>query len=213
MVKYKILIYKVLHSVTPWSDMFGIIKSLFFPKNVFVNYDIKVANAGNIRANGIFLAGIGSNKIGLDTTAKGCIRLGEASLLEVGTNVRMAKDVRCYINGHLTIGDDTYIQPNANLVVNSRVAIGSNCAISWNFNLMDDDLHSIIIDGEKQASLKNITIGNHVWVGSNVTILKGASIGNNSVVAAGSVVNGIFPDHVLIGGIPAKIIKNNVNWD
>ena len=46
-----------------------------------------------------------------------------------------------------------------------------------------------------------------VWVGSKVTFLDGSEVGNNSVVAAGAVVNGKFPPNVVIGGVPAKVIK------
>lgn len=55
---------------------------------------------------------------------------------------------------------------------------------------------------------KTIKVGNNVWIGLNVTILKGTVIGNNCVIAAGSVVKGEFPDNVLIQGNPAVIVSN-----
>ena len=54
---------------------------------------------------------------------------------------------------------------------------------------------------------KPITIGNNCWIGAKVTILDGTKIGNGCIVAAGAVVKGIFPDNVIIGGVPAKILK------
>lgn len=50
-------------------------------------------------------------------------------------------------------------------------------------------------------------IGNNCWIGAKTTILDGTIIGNHCVVAAGAVVKGIFPDNVIIGGVPARIIK------
>ena len=54
---------------------------------------------------------------------------------------------------------------------------------------------------------KPVTIGNDVWIGGNVTILPGVKIGNNVVVAAGAVVTKDVPDNVVVGGVPARIIK------
>jgi acetyltransferase-like isoleucine patch superfamily enzyme len=61
---------------------------------------------------------------------------------------------------------------------------------------------------EQGVSSKGIKLGNDIWVGAKVTFLDGTIIGNHCVVAAGAVVNGQFPDHCVIGGVPAKIIKN-----
>ena len=60
---------------------------------------------------------------------------------------------------------------------------------------------------EQGVTSKGIKIGNNVWIGAKATFLDGAIIGNNCVVAAGAVVNGIFPNNVIIGGVPAKILK------
>ncbi len=58
-----------------------------------------------------------------------------------------------------------------------------------------------------------INIGNHVWVGTDVFILKDVSIADNTVVGAGSIVTKAFTDkNVILAGTPAKIIKTNVNW-
>lgn len=60
---------------------------------------------------------------------------------------------------------------------------------------------------------KPISIGDHVWIGLNATILKGVTIGEGSVIAAGSVVVKDVPAHTLVGGIPAKVLKENIEWE
>lgn len=62
------------------------------------------------------------------------------------------------------------------------------------------------------ANAKPITIRNHVWLGENVMILKGVTIGEGAIVAASSLVLKDVPPHTLVAGSPAKVIKDNVSW-
>ena len=66
----------------------------------------------------------------------------------------------------------------------------------------------ICIIKNQGESRKGVEIGNNCWIGANSTILDGVKIGDNTVIAAGSVVTKSFPKGVVIGGLPAKIIKN-----
>lgn len=66
--------------------------------------------------------------------------------------------------------------------------------------------------GGKEKSAP-IHIGNHVWIGARATILKGVTIGDGAVVAAGAVVNKDVPPNTLVGGVPARIIKENISWE
>lgn len=97
----------------------------------------------------------------------------------------------------------------------TSIVIGGDCMFSANITLRAGDSHSVV-DAESGVRLnpsKDIIIGNHVWIGNSVIITKGTIIGDNSVVATGAVVTGKkFPENVAIGGNPAKIIKENVNW-
>ena len=87
-----------------------------------------------------------------------------------------------------------------------NVWIGPNTLISC-FN------HPLTPKGRRQylAIVKPITIGNDVWIGGNCTILPGVTIGNNVVVAAGAVVTKDVPDNTLVGGVPAKKIRDLEN--
>ena len=57
------------------------------------------------------------------------------------------------------------------------------------------------------VSRKGIVIGDNCWIGAKVTILDGVRIGNSCVIAAGAVVKGEFPDHCVIAGVPARVIR------
>ena len=88
------------------------------------------------------------------------------------------------------------------------IEIGDNTLIGQNVVIMDFEAHGIAANERKEmGEIGEIIIKKNVWIGNNVTILKNSMIGENTIVAAGAVVSGNFPDNVIIGGIPAKIIK------
>ena len=57
-----------------------------------------------------------------------------------------------------------------------------------------------------------IVIQDHVWLGMNVIVLKGVTIGEGAIVAAGSIVTKDVPPHCLVAGVPAKVVKTDVTW-
>lgn len=85
-----------------------------------------------------------------------------------------------------------------------------NVVISENVTIRDSDNH--ILNDNTDKITQPIIIGNHVWIGMNVTILKGVSIGDGAVIAAGSLVAKDVPPNTLVAGVPARIIKNDVQW-
>lgn len=96
------------------------------------------------------------------------------------------------------------------------MTIGMGCMFSWNIEIRTGDYHTII-DKETRKILnynEDVIIGNHVWVGSDVYIGKGVKIADNSVVGAHSVVTRKFDEtNVVIAGVPAKIVKRNIDWN
>lgn len=103
-----------------------------------------------------------------------------------------------------------YINHNLNLSCFDRITIGKGVVISENVTIRDNDDHSIT--GSANPMKLPIVIGNHVWIGMNVTILKGVTIGNGSIIAAGAVVTKDVPENTLVGGVPAKVLKTDVSW-
>ncbi len=99
---------------------------------------------------------------------------------------------------------------------NENCNIGDNCLFSWDIKARTSDGHSVIdlVNNLAVNLPKDINIGNRVWVGENVHFLKGACISNDSIVASCSVVTKKFHmNNTLIGGHPAKILRNNISWD
>lgn len=89
------------------------------------------------------------------------------------------------------------------------IFIGNKVLVGSQVSIYDSDFHEIAPDKRVGGTPKmgKVTIGDNVWIGDRVMILKGSSIGENSVVAAGAVVSGEFPANVIIGGVPARIIR------
>lgn len=99
----------------------------------------------------------------------------------------------------------------------SSIRIGQNVVISERVVIRDSDNHFITWRGgncnEDKPMSAPIVIGDHVWIGMNVIVLKGVTIGEGVVVSAGSVVTKDVPPHSLVAGVPAKVIKADVEWN
>lgn len=145
---------------------------------------------------------------------------GNNNIIEISKNVEFKRGGELWIeddNCTIKIGENSTFE-NTHIAVtenNSKIIIGSDCMFAYDIDLRTGDSHSIIdINSSKRINYaKDIIIGNHVWVASHVSILKGSIISNNSIVATRSVVTKIFnQENVLIGGLPAKILKENITW-
>jgi acetyltransferase-like isoleucine patch superfamily enzyme len=101
-----------------------------------------------------------------------------------------------------------YLNSNVQINAKQSIQIGESFACANGVVIRDNNAHSI--NGKKDSN--PVIIGNHCWIGTNAVILPGTKLGNNCVVAAGSIVNKEFPDNCLIGGVPAKIIKTDIEW-
>ena len=114
-----------------------------------------------------------------------------------------------FANAVISIGENISSNNNIYICAGNRVEIGNDTIIGQNVYISDMEGHGIHPSKRKECGIiGTVKIGMNVWIGNNVIILKNSSIGNNSIVAAGAIVSGIFPDDVIIGGIPAKIIRS-----
>ena len=145
--------------------------------------------------------------------------------------VELGNFVSCYAgcsfslgpNGRCTVGDFTLLN-GALIMADEKIEIGSYCLISWNVGIADSDFHPLepaqrLIDAQALApyfkdrparpKLKTapVKIADNVWIGMNAVILKGVTIGENSVVAAGAVVTKSVEPNTVVAGNPAVAVR------
>ncbi len=117
--------------------------------------------------------------------------------------------IRVVKGGHLTL-EGGFINEGCQITCASHTTLGKGCTIGRDVVIRDYDGHTIDLPGYEIA--KPIHIGEHVWIGNRAIILKGVTIGDGAIVAAGALVTGDVPAHTIVAGIPARIIKENINW-
>lgn len=108
-------------------------------------------------------------------------------------------------NGKLFIGNGTYINRNTLIVVEDNISIGRDCKIAWDVIIMDSDLHPLNSD---HVIHDPVTIEDKAWIGCRSIILKGVTIGEGAIIAAGSVVTKDIPPYTIYGGSPARYLAD-----
>lgn len=162
--------------------------------------------------------------------------LGDVDGIAVGNNVRIDAFARivCSPGGKIYIGDDSYIGQFACVMTGKRdgkIEIGKNCTVQT-FSVLfghgglkvGDNTriaaHSVIVPADHRfddpiqpiyqqgLSLKGVDVGSDVWMGAGVRVLDGVKIGDGAVIAAGAVVQSDVMAYSVVGGVPAKLLKN-----
>lgn len=117
----------------------------------------------------------------------------------------------------IEIGSRTFIGNNTHLACTedgSMIKVGDHCMLSSCVQIRTGDSHSILdMDGNRINPAASVYIGDHCWLGQGCKVMKGVNLGNDSVVSTGAIVTKSFGNNVLVGGLPAKILKENINWD
>lgn len=139
-------------------------------------------------------------------------RLLRLSGFNIASDARIVSSVKFIGVDNVIIGADSFIGHDSLFIGSNHtiIEIGAYCDISTRVTFVTGT-HEIDNLGLRVAGKgygESIFIGDGVWVGINATILPGVSIGNNSIIAAGSVVTKDIPARVLAGGVPAKIIRS-----
>ncbi len=136
----------------------------------------------------------------------------------VGKNIHVDIDFHCEYGKHIFIGNQVIINMNCTFVDNNIIEIGDNVLIASNVQLYTAT-HStkvyerIVEDWDKGMEICKtyalpIKIGNGVWIGGGAIILPGVTIGENSVIGAGSIVTHSIPDNCIAVGNPCRVIKH-----
>lgn len=155
---------------------------------------------------------------------KSCkIVCGDDCYVEIGSSEYSIKKLRILAQGTRSIckiGNNFSLMNTCEIVTrpeqNISVEIGNDCMFASRILIRAQDGHIIrdLITNEVLNYAKDVKIGNHVWVANDVTILKGAHVSDNTVLALGSIVtSGVYLPNSIYAGIPAKIVKSGVTWE
>ena len=144
------------------------------------------------------------------------ISIGENATIDIFGDFNLGDGIKISLmkNSYLSFGgkkDETAsgITGNTLIMVEKKIEIGVDFICAWDVFITDSDWHSII----GYPHQKDVKIGNHVWIANNNNILKGTVLGNNCIVSSCSKVsNKVFLNNQLIGGVPAKVLKENISW-
>lgn len=118
--------------------------------------------------------------------------------------------------GSIEIGDNSNISANCMFISETRLSIGSNVLIAGMCYVIAGGNHGVErtdvpIIAQPMVSKGGVRIGDNCWLGANVTILDGVTIGRDSIIGAGSVVNEDIPDFSIAVGTPARVVRNREN--
>ena len=136
------------------------------------------------------------------------IRLLRAAGVTVERHLEVLSGLRVTGEGRLSIGDCSFVNHECLIDTAGDVTIGRNVALANRVSLLTSSHETA--DPRARAGrrvLAPIVIGDGAWLGANVTVLGGVTIGEGAVVAAGSLVRADVPPHTLVGGVPARVLR------
>ena len=109
--------------------------------------------------------------------------------------------------GRITIGDYVLVSPGTRISASDEITIGDSVMIANGAYITDCDWHGIYDRTARDERVAPVHIGDNAWIGDHATVLKGVTVGRNSVVAARAVVTRDVPDNVVVAGNPAQVVK------
>ena len=174
--------------------------------NKYSRMDIHKSAKLNIK--GKLIVGLNENRKSKKETT---IFVGENAKLNVKEKlvIGAGTDIRILKNAELTIGRG-FMNANNQIICEEKITIGNHVLMARDVIIRDTDSHEILENNYKKT--KPISIGNHVWIGTRAMIMKGVTIGDGAIVAAGAIVTKDVPANTIVAGVPAKVIRENVEW-
>ncbi len=164
------------------------------------NEQLKFGTAPNCQQK-IILSGEGQIKMGVN-----CVLGYKLGGFNYGGSIEIQPRGK---ESQIIFGNNVLTNNNIFVCSMNKIQIGDNTLIGQYVTIMDHDAHGLPPNKRLElGDIGEIMIGKNVWIGNNVIILKNTFVGENSIIAAGAVVSGVFPDNVIIGGVPAKILKD-----
>ena len=124
--------------------------------------------------------------------------------------------VHAAAHAHVALGDACGVNGHSRLLLHepASIAIGSGCLIAADVDVTVSDMHPIFDagSGARINPAAGVVIADRVWIGQRSLVLKGASIGADTVIGAGSIVTGAIPAGVIAAGNPARVIRTGIRW-
>lgn len=189
---------------------------------ILINYKVKFKGIkkGSIIINSIvkrFMIQIGFSGSESIQSGKSIIILGGNSKIIFDGIAHFGEGIRIVVkNGNLKFGNNFYCNKNCFISSDNNMVLGNDVLLGWNVNIRDTDGHKILdnnLKSQKKRKYENVLIGNHCWICSYTDILKGTILGDDCVVGYRSCCVGTkAKNNSLLGGYPAKIIKEDINW-
>lgn len=188
-------------------QLFSFIRGFIkFRRLVSVGSSVTFSHASNIEcAKGVSLGsyltidGLGGKGVNIGSGSS----IGSFSLIKVsGTLTDLGKGI--HIGTNVGIGDFAHIGGAGGVEIGDDTIIGAYFSVHPENHNFQDKKELIRLQGVTRQGVK---VGSNCWIGAKVTLLDGCKVGKGCVIAAGAVVKGVFPDNVVIGGVPARILK------
>lgn len=192
-------------------------QAIYVPIHVLsaIEYDIKgkVVLDYDYKTKKIYINGSGSPAVQHFPKGRLMIAAGGTLILRGSGVIGNGMSIRIDENGTIILGADFFINNNCLLRSDRIIEIGDHCVMGWNVTINTTDGHQLFVDDQPRETSGDIRIGHHVWISQGVAIGKNCSIANETVIAQCSVVSkSLQKEHCLYGGIPARLIKENVSW-
>jgi acetyltransferase-like isoleucine patch superfamily enzyme len=194
---------------------------------IFLNYRLNFSLKNKIVMKGVFLRGtrfkiIGyGNEVNIDPEN----RLNKCFIYIFGNNCKINIGKHCILtNTTLWIEDDfgsisiggysNSYGAHISATEGESIKIGEDCMFSHGIDIRNGDSHPIFDNntGKRINLAAPIKIGNHVWLGADVKVLKGITIDDNSIIGTGSIVTSNVDSNSIYVGVPAKKVKDSISW-
>ena len=221
-VIYSSFFYFVKHVHNKWSSYWALKSSIELDKDSKIGIHhstmFNISNSKIIVKKGTFKIGIDFGYFDggvYDSRQDSCRIYLVNSTLEIEGDVSLYPGVVIYAtNARILIKNGTIINGGTNIIALKEIEIGEGCLMAHGVMIRDNDGHKLgDLDGkELSMGIEKTTVGNYCWLGQKSMILKGVTLHNNVIVAAGAVVTKSVEPNNIVAGIPAKVIKENVNW-
>ena len=178
---------------------------------VYRNCHVSISPTAIVEINGVLKIGLTWDEFEFEKTN---FIIGDGATLLVKGNFRIFNGSRVAVNkgAKLVLGNDSFLNLRGNIRCFDKIVIGNGVRISENCTISDSDNHLINYDGRVNPIHAPIVFKDECLVGLNCTVLKGVTVEKGSVVAAGAVVTRDVQAYTLVGGVPARVIKKNIEW-